>query len=294
LAPGPSSSPTSSTAPQPFLGLELEESMAGSLEQMVFLGGLRVATVVPGSPAEAAGVRVGDRIVKAGRAGSPPIELARVDQWSALLASMKPGDEATLSLERDGRVVDVTARAVERGAGSRATSRRFLERRKARCIVETELVELDGRTRSAARLVELADSSPLKEEGLRPGDRLLALDGVELAGAADFARRVAAMPWGEDVKLEVLPAGGGSTRKLGVELYEPDRHWTAFQVWPVVEWAEPADESRSSFELVDLWLIWLFKYERVGETRSYSILRFIAWETGVGALVEEPTARASQ
>jgi len=286
--------PAAGASPQPFVGLDLEESISGSLEAMVFLGGLRVAAVVPGSPAEAAGIRVGDRLVKAGSAGAEPLELERVDQWSALLAQAKPGDSMALTLERDGGLVEVPVRTIERGSGHRGAARRFVERRKARCIVETEILTLDGRPRSAARIVELAPSSPLLDADLKPGDRLLTLDGVELAGAADFARRIAPMAWGTDVSLEVLPAAGGGVRKVDAELYEPERHWTQFQVWPLVEWAEPADETRSSIEIVDLWLIWLFKYERVGETRSYSILRFLSWETGVGALVEEPAAGASR
>jgi membrane-associated protease RseP (regulator of RpoE activity) len=276
--------------PQPaFAGLELEESVRGTLDSLEFLGGLRVAAVAPGSPAEAAGIAAGDRVLKAAPPGGSPVELQRLDQWSALLAAAKPGDEIRITVERSGGLVDVPLRTTARATAVRPPARRFVERRKARCVVETETVAVDGRTISAARVVELPAGSPLLEAGLAPGARLLALDGVELRGAADFARRVSALPWGEEVELDVLDDGGGGERRRTVEaeLFEPDRKLTAIQLWPLFAWAEPADEARTDFEIVDLWLIWLFKYERRGATRHYNILRFIDWSTGVGALTDE-------
>ncbi len=278
-------------SPEAFVGVELEEALAGSLESLQFLGGLRVASVAAGSPAESAAIRAGDRVVRAALRGAS-VELARVDQWSALLAGAKPGDELRLSIERDGGLVDLAVRAAARGAGSRPPARRFVERRKLRCVVETELVAQDGRTRSAARLVELAESSPLRAAGLAPGVLLLALDGVELAGAADLARRVAALPWGREVTLDLLD--GGARRAVDVELWEPERRLTALEVWPLFAWSESADESRAGLEVLDLWLIWLLKHERKGATSKTSILRFIEWESGSGALTEEPAAGAGR
>src|SRR6185436_1982762 len=194
--------------------------------------GLRVATVAAGSPAEAAGIKAGDRIVKAVHAADGgAVELSRVDQWSALLAGAKAGDDIVLMVERDGGLVDVSVRAASRGAGTRLPARRFVERRKARCVVETELVKVDGRTRSAARVVELAATSPLKEAGIAVGDRLLALDGQPLAGAADFAQRVSEMAYGAAIRLEV-DDGRQGRRTVALDLFEPERHWTELTLWP--------------------------------------------------------------
>jgi C-terminal processing protease CtpA/Prc len=277
---------SSTAAAQPFVGIEVEESIAGSLDQLEFLSGLRVAGVTPGSSAESAGVRVNDRIVRAGGA-----EVARRDQWSAFLAGCKPGDPAVLTVERDGALRDVTVAVVSRGAaGAPGAARRFVERRKARVVVETVMDETGGRRRALAQVVELAPSSPLREEGITEGTKIVALDGEPVRGAADFARRVSEKPYGADVTLEIVHGDG--TKKVDVTLYRPPRELTAFRLWPLFAWAEAADGSSSGCEILDLWLIWLFKYERKGETRAWNILRVIHWESGQGQLSEEPAGRS--
>lgn len=68
--------PTAAEAPRPALGVEIRAEA----------GGLRVVTVAPGSPAEAAGIQVGDRIVACmGR----PVEDAVVFQKEVALAHLR-------------------------------------------------------------------------------------------------------------------------------------------------------------------------------------------------------------
>jgi S1-C subfamily serine protease len=102
----------SADAVKPFVGLDVEESLAGSLDQMEFMAGLRVAAVTPGSAAETAGIHANDRLVKADGAA-----MERKDQWSAFLAAKKPGDTATLTLERDGGLREVPVTVASRGGG---------------------------------------------------------------------------------------------------------------------------------------------------------------------------------
>ena len=273
-----------SGAVTPFLGVDLEESLAGALDQLEFMAGLRVAAVIAGSPAEAAGIRANDRLVKADGA-----EMERKDQWSAFLAGKKPGETATLTIERDGGLRDVAVAVAARGAAGTVAARRFVERRKARVVVETVMDSSAGSSRALCQLVEVAPSSPLKQAGLEAGTRIVALDDVALQGAGDFARRISALPYGTDVKLEVVR--GEKTRTIAVTLYQPPRELTQFRFWPIFGWAESADGMQSGFEVVDLWIIWLLKYERKGETRAWNFLRLIHWETGQGQLSEEPQGK---
>lgn len=71
---------------------------------------LTVGRVMSGSPAEAAGLRAGDRIV---RVESGP---ASYEALHRRLAGIRPGDVVRLTVERAGRTLDVSVRAAERPA----------------------------------------------------------------------------------------------------------------------------------------------------------------------------------
>ena len=67
--------------------------------------GLRVASVLPGSGADAAGIRPGDLITRA--AGH---RIGSVDQLRDVLAGFEPGDALAVTLRRDGRTLDLRVR----------------------------------------------------------------------------------------------------------------------------------------------------------------------------------------
>jgi membrane-associated protease RseP (regulator of RpoE activity) len=273
---------------EPFVGLDLEETLAGSLDQMEFLSGLRVAAVTPGSAAETAGVRPNDRLVKADGAA-----MERREQWSAYLASKKAGDVAQLTIERDGALKEFPVTIGSRGAGAvvvRGAARRFVERKKARVVVETKMDTGGGKPRALCVVVEVAPSSPLKKAGLEAGTRIAELDGVEVNGAGDFARRISELPFGTSVELGVVR--GEKLETVDVTLYQPDRELIGFTLWPIIGWEEAADSSKSELTFVDLWFIWLYRYQRKGETKAWSVLRFIEWDSGQGQLSEEPAGGA--
>jgi C-terminal processing protease CtpA/Prc len=269
---------------EPFVGLDVEESLSGSLEQLEFLAGLRVAAVTPGSSAEAAGIRANDRLVKADGAA-----MERRDPWSAFLASKRAGDVANLTIEREGALRDVPVPVASRGAAAvagRPAARRFVERRKARVVVETKMDATGGQPRALCEVVEVAPSSPFQKAGLGVGTRIAALDGVAVQGAGDFARRIAEKPFGAGVELGIVR--GERVEPVEVTLFAPRREIIGWQLWPLFEWEESADGTTSGTTIVDLWFIWLYRYQRKGETKAWSILRFFSWESGQGQLQEEP------
>lgn len=65
-----------------------------------------VTAVVPGSPAEKAGVQNADMIVGL---GDRPLEHRAGQQFADRVRRLKPGDEVTLSIVRDGKAVQVRA-----------------------------------------------------------------------------------------------------------------------------------------------------------------------------------------
>jgi S1-C subfamily serine protease len=71
--------------------------------------GLRLSGIVPGSPAEAAGMKEGDIIV---RVNSAPV--AGLRDFSDILKSLKPGDKVSVTFVRDGKESTVQSRVTER------------------------------------------------------------------------------------------------------------------------------------------------------------------------------------
>jgi len=82
----------------------------GTMPDFAFAGpGVRVVEVMPGSPAEAAGLRPGDVLVALD--GAP---LADVRGYSRALKSHQAGDTVELTVRRDGEEMTLTATLVER------------------------------------------------------------------------------------------------------------------------------------------------------------------------------------
>jgi M6 family metalloprotease-like protein len=89
----------------PYLGVTLGEAVKDG-------EGVALERVTPGSPAEAAGLKTGDRIVKL-----EGTEFTRPNRLDDVLADKKPGDSIKLTVHRDGKDTDITAKLGERGAG---------------------------------------------------------------------------------------------------------------------------------------------------------------------------------
>jgi hypothetical protein len=258
---------------QSFVGLELEEALRGTLEEMEFLSGLRVVRVVQGSPAESAGLKRGDIVHSA-----DGVELAGLDQWEAALQSA--ADQVALEIERDEGLHPLTVSVVRRGSGALPPAHAWIDRFKLRAVLRTKIV--DGKP--VAEIVRLVDRSPLADHGVSAGAYVTGLEGAALHGAQHLVQHIQSLDYGDDVVLEILQ--NQESREVDLTLWEPERQVTAFS-FPILfhyKSDPPNDTVKSSF--LDLWLFALFAYERQGLTRRYSILRFIKFETRVGELTE--------
>ncbi len=97
-----------SAAPAPSTGAR--KVSLGTIPDYTYSGkGVRISGVVAGSPAEAAGLKEGDIIVKL--SGSPVEDLKG---FSDILKTLKPGDKASLVFLRDGKENTVQAEVKER------------------------------------------------------------------------------------------------------------------------------------------------------------------------------------
>jgi hypothetical protein len=75
-------------------------------------GGIEVAEVFPGTPAEQAGIKRGDRIIKWNDA-----QVSDVEDWMPLLTRASPGDKVVITLVRGGETLTVECVLRARGGG---------------------------------------------------------------------------------------------------------------------------------------------------------------------------------
>jgi len=130
-----------------FLGVGL---VVGSAEDSL---GVRVVRVWPNSPAERADIRVGDRIVAMeGR------EMREPDEITALVRSMRPGDEIALTLLRDTDILAVRAVLGTLGGepGARAPRAEQIQR------IRSQLDSLNGESRRLEERLRILEKAPAR------------------------------------------------------------------------------------------------------------------------------------
>ncbi|MCK6447672.1 MAG: PDZ domain-containing protein [Planctomycetes bacterium] len=141
--------------------------------------GVGVQTVEPGSAAERAELRVGDRIVVVdGR------QTLTADAVVAAVRAKRPGDELRVIVERD---FDIEVRELPSQDGS---SRPRLG------------VTLDGAA-NELRVATVEDGAPALTAGVRAGDRLLSLDGMPTPNLDALRAKLETLTLGSKAKLTI-------------------------------------------------------------------------------------------
>jgi len=177
--------------------------------------GLEVARVVTGSPAERAGLRVGDRLLALGDA-----RLADFDALRARLSDLRPGQRVQLSLRRTVRV-ELDQRGWGDGRGPR---------------LGVSLSEQRNERGSLLVVAGLERGWPAAAAGLRAGDRLVEAGGRELEAFDTLQQVLAGVGPGDGVELVLerqvalvlgsFPQGDAPETGPGEELrfrLQPDR-----------------------------------------------------------------------
>ncbi|KNZ31807.1 MAG: serine peptidase [Methylibium sp. NZG] len=148
--------------------------------------GALVRSVVPGGPAEKAGVEAGDIITKFdGRTIEKSGDLPRI------VGGVKPGTKATLQVFRRGafRDLNVTVAEVEPEVAKRTTEREVKPQPTVE-LLGIAVVDLTDAQKRELKLkngvrVETADGAAARA-GLREGDVILSVDNVEITSAKQF------------------------------------------------------------------------------------------------------------
>ncbi len=185
---------------------DLSPSLAKSFGRADAEGAL-VSQVIPGSPAEKAGVQAGDIIVKF--KGEPVTGAA---QLKNLVGKEKPGGEATLSLVRDKKNLDLKVKIGERtqkaiaSAGSLGSGPSEISNELGINIEKPTAAEAQKAGIKMGEGLKVKDLTPDgvgRNMGLRGGDIILEIDGRPVSDVATFNSAVKQAKKNKVIRLKV-------------------------------------------------------------------------------------------
>lgn len=197
--------------------------------------GAVVVEVIPGTPAEQAGLQVGDVILAVdGQQLGPNANLA------ALIAGYQPRDRVTLEVQRpdqDPRRVRVVLGESPDQDGVAYLGIRYSSSAGSPPGNMNEEFDMPGMpflppqggSGQAVVVVQVTEGSPAASAGLEPGDLITAIDGEPLDSPEALAAAIARRQPGDRVALSVTSARGGDAREVEVRLGEhPDQPGEAY------------------------------------------------------------------
>jgi serine protease Do len=179
-------------------------------------GGVTVSAVTAGSPAEQAGLKVGDTIVSVD--GKP---VKNGDELVADIASRKPGTKVNLGLVRNGKKQDATVTVTDRaklfaarlgedddngGAEAPKESKLGLT---VRAITSEMADRLDIPAGKGVIVQDIKPSSFADDVGLTRGDVILEINKQPVNSEDDFNRISSSLKSGQDVVFLVRQRGSG-------------------------------------------------------------------------------------
>jgi serine protease Do len=193
--------------------LDWERAQAFGLDDP---SGALVTTVVPDSPASAAGVRHGDVVVA--------VDGRRVRETRDLIdyvSAQGPGKKVALELLRGGKKVRVDVQLAERQLADEAATTGPEESSPGIDWLGLDYQDLTPALRQGLRIPDrvegvvlraVAASSPLYDEGLASGDVIVEVNGRATPSVGQFEREVASVPSGAYLRFYVQrfdPRGSG-------------------------------------------------------------------------------------
>jgi serine protease Do len=174
-----------------YVGVRLQELTSGLAQALgrPDAKGALVASVEPGSPAEKAGIKIGDVITQVeNQAVEGPRDLSRS------VAQMKPGARAPFTVVRNGKTQEITV-AIDQPQEDRPSRTGALENSdKGGKRLGLSLAPIPEAARrrlgvdSKGLMVgDVEPGSPAAESGIRPGDVIVAVNNREVAQPSDLA-----------------------------------------------------------------------------------------------------------
>lgn len=194
--PAPSGAYRIDGEPEHRAALGIGTSATGTLRDTL---GLIITSVTAGSPAEKAGLEEGNRLAaingtslrtSAGDVEDGEMSSALTRRLTRELAKSKPGDEVSLSVYRDGRMQTMKVKTADSDVlfAHRGSVGRTRSDRDDRAAIGIMLGNTGSRRDTLGVLVMgVTDSTPAARAGLEEGNRIAAINGVNLRVAREDA-----------------------------------------------------------------------------------------------------------
>jgi serine protease Do len=179
-------------------------------------GGVTVSIVVAGSPAEQAGLKVGDTIVSVDGKS-----IKNGDELVMDIAGRKPGSKVNLGLIRNGKKQDATVTVADRAKlfatrlgedeenGSEATPKESKLGLTVRGITDDIADKLEIPAGKGVIVQDVKPSSFADDVGLSRGDVILEINKQPVNSEDDFSHVASTLKSGQDVVFLVRQRGSG-------------------------------------------------------------------------------------
>ncbi len=173
--------------------------------------GAMVAMVQEGSPAETAGVKVGDLVLQvAGKQVEDPKDLARK------VADIDPGSDVELTIYRDG---ETTTLKVKLGTLAGTEKKAAVPDDKPTAHASLGALGLSLNTDADGVVISSVNpDGPAAAKGLKAGDQILEIGGEKVSSGKQVEERIAAMKAKGRKAVLILVRSGDSQRFVAVEL----------------------------------------------------------------------------
>lgn len=185
--------------------------------------GAFVESVQEGEPADKAGVKPGDTIV---RVDNTAVKDTR--DLIGYVSGKAPGSKVRLAIVRDSRETTLTATLAERGAElARGEEKEDGETHSSRDKIGIRVTELNAQLRQMYRVesevsgivvLDVKEVSPAGEAGLREGEVITQVNGRPVSTSDEFARTVATARKGDFLRLYVYNAQAKISRFVLVKI----------------------------------------------------------------------------
>ena len=165
---------------RPWIGAKLRHIDTNNPRDLITAGAV-IATVVPGSPAEKAGLRPGDAILQA---GARPVR--NEFDWEAALLGLRVGDDVKLRVRRGSRDMNVTV-AVADLPEVNAPKVQVLKELELTTVTPAIRADRSIRSQGGALVTNVSDRIA-NDLGIQPGDVIVQINRTPITSADQAAR----------------------------------------------------------------------------------------------------------